>query len=238
MSEAQQVYDRLWSQAVPALETGRPGIDPHLPDKANDPRRGISLLLRLQPAVRDVLEAFVGRLKTAAPGQYFYQPEEFHITVLAIIPGSEFWRDRLPHLPASQALIRQVLKAHREFSIVLRGVTASPGAVMIQGFPGDDTLEQIRARLREAFRSRQLGEALDRRYKINTAHVTVMRFCRPDDDWKRLKAVLEASRATPFGESRVQTLQLVQGDWYASADQIRVLEEYRLGNQSGVIEIT
>jgi 2'-5' RNA ligase len=229
LTETQQIYERLWQKAALAFEAGRPGIDPQLPDKTNDSRRGLTLLLRPNRAVQRSINAFLGKLADAAPGQYFYRPEEFHVTVLAIIPGSERWRDKIRHLAACRSMVNKVLKEHREFSIVFRGVTATADAVMIQGFPGDDTLLQIRNHLREKFRSSALSNELDRRYRIHAAHLTIMRFCRPDTDWKHLKGLLEANRETPFGETRVNSLQLVLTDWYSSADQVRLLDEYRLG---------
>ncbi len=229
LNEAQQIYDRLWSEAVSAFESDRPGLDPHLPDKTGDPRRGVTLLLRPEPSIQKSVSAFLGELAGVAPGEYFYQPEELHVTVLAIVPGSESWRDKIHCLADFRSVIGKVLKEHRGFSIGFQGVTASASAVMIQGFPHDDTLTQIRNHLREEFRNNQLGDELDRRYRIHAAHMTVMRFCRADTDWKRLRTLLEANRTTPFGETRVSRLQLVLGDWYASAKHIRLLEEYQLG---------
>jgi 2'-5' RNA ligase len=229
LNVTQQIYDRLWQKAAPAFEAGRPDIDPQLPDKPNDPRRGVTLLLRPDQAVQNSINHFLGKLSEAAPGQYFYRPEEFHVTVLAIIPTSEHWQDKMSHVEACRLTIGKILKEQRPFSIAFRGVTATAEAVMVQGYPAADTLRQIRNRLRSELRDSPLSQELDRRYRIHAAHLTVMRFCQPDTDWRRLKELLEANRTTPFGESRIQTLQLVLTDWYASADKVKVLEEYRLG---------
>jgi 2'-5' RNA ligase len=228
LNATQQIYERLWQKAALAFEAGRPRIDPLLPGKVNDPRRGVTLLLRPDQAVQRSIDYFLGKLSDVAPGQNFYRPEEFHVTVLAIIPGSERWQDKLCHLDACRLAVSKVLKEQREFTIAFQGVTATAEAVMVQGFPTDDTLQQIRNRLRKELRNSPLSHELDRRYRIHAAHLTVMRFCRPDTDWQRLKDLLAANRATPFGESRVQSLQLVLTDWYSSADRVKVLEEYRL----------
>ena len=228
LNETQQIYERLWQEAAPVFETGKPAINPNLPDKVNDLRRGVTLLLRPDPTVQRSIHAFLGKLSEVAPGQYFYRPEEFHVTVLAILPGTEQWQDKLSHVEAGRAVLSKVLEEHREFSIAFRGVTATAEAVMVQGFPGDDTLRQIRNHLRKELRGSSLSHELDRRYRIHAAHLTVMRFCRPDTDWKQLKKLLEANRTTPFGETRVNCLQLVLTDWYASASRVELLEEYRL----------
>jgi hypothetical protein len=99
---------------------------------------------------------------------------------------------------------------------------------MIQGFPRDDTLVQIRDDLREKLRQNNLGEQLDARYKINTAHITVMRFCHTDLNGQKLLCLLKASRETNFGETCVENLGLILGDWYASAETARTASEFKL----------
>lgn len=205
-------------------------FDRHLPDKSRDLRRGLSLALRPNPAVRVAVSDLIRELAVTAPAQYFYRPEELHVTVLALLPGSESWRERFQHLAAYQSIIGEVLRRHRKFSITFQGVTASRGGVMIQGFPADNTLAQIRDDLRAALRENQLGDQLDVRYKIDTAHMTVMRFCDTKLDGEKLLARLEAQRATRFGETRVGSLELIFGDWYASAETAQTIEEFQLAD--------
>lgn len=87
-----EIYQQLWNEALPALENGRPQIDKNLLDKPNDLRRGVSLAIRPSPVILKKLNNFTSRLAAIIPDQYFYRPEELHITVLSIISGTEFWR--------------------------------------------------------------------------------------------------------------------------------------------------
>ncbi len=171
---------------------------------------------------------FTDQLGPIAVGQYFYQPEEFHVTVLSIISGTESWRKEIRRLAACRAIINKVLRRQRSFKICFQGVTASPSAVMIQGFPATDALEKMRDDLRQSFTRNGLGDRLDRRYKITSAHMTVMRFQRPATDWKQLTALLAENRRTDFGEMEVSRIQLIWADWYVSAKVARTLQEYRL----------
>jgi 2'-5' RNA ligase len=230
LNEARQVYERVWNEAVSVLKRNDVELDRHLFDKAQDLRRGLTLALRPCLKVQDSIKTFLLELAETAPGQYFYRPEEFHITVLAIIPGSESWQEKIQHLAAYQSIIDEVLKRHQKFSIAFQGVTASRGAVMIQGFPGDETLARIRDELREALWKNKFGEQLDVRYKINTAHITVMRFCNANVAGKRVLATLQANRTTDFGETRVADLELILSDWYASASTARTLQKCKLAD--------
>jgi hypothetical protein len=58
--------------------------------------------------------------------------------------------------------------------------------------------------------------------------MTVMRFQRANADWKRLANFLAENRERDFGEMEVHRIQLIWGDWYASAKIARTLQEYRL----------
>lgn len=228
LKTTRQIYERLWNKAVSAFERNDLEFDRHLPQKNHDLRRGLSLVLRPSQCVQASISPCLHDLADAAPSQYFYRPEEFHVTVFSIIPGSESWQDKIQHLAAYQTIIDGVLKRHRKFSISFQGVTASRGAVMIQGFPNDDTLAQIRDNLRETLQQNQLGEQLEERYKINTAHITVMRFCDATADQKHLLALLKANRTTDFGLTEVVNLELIWGDWYASVNTARTLQESKL----------
>jgi len=230
LNEAQNIYDRLWRQTTAALKTGGLQVDPKLQKATRDPRRGATLVARPDAEVRNRVESLLREAAAICPGQHVYQPAELHLTVLAVIPGSESWHKKIQRLPACRKVLDEVSKNRRAFSVKFRGVTVSPEAVLIQGFPQDDRLAQLRDDLRTALRNRGAGEDLDRRYKIAAAHLTVMRFSHPQGDWKRLLDFLRAHRETDFSQTRFRSLQLIWSDWCASAKTLRVLQEYELGS--------
>ena len=228
MSEVPRLYEKLWREATAAFERGGPRLDPFLKNRAGDRRRGVTLIARPDSRVRERVADFLREIAKVAPRQYFYRPGELHLTVLSMIPVSDSWQESMPRLPEYLAVLDTVLRNRSAFSIAFRGVTASPEAVMVQGFPEGETLQQLRDDLRAALPGRDLGDRLDRRYKVTAAHLTVARFSTPMPDWKPLKALLAAHRETDFGESRIRALELIESDWYASADTVRALREYAL----------
>ncbi len=228
LTEAQGIYEQLWSKTAPLFKSGELRIDPFLRNRTSDRRRGVTLVAWPDAAAQRKVEKFLREAAAICPRQYFYQPAELHLTVLAVIPNSASWREQIRRLSVYRTILSDVLKNRRSFTVHFRGVTASPDAVMIQGFPVDDALTQLRDELRAAFRRHGLGDNLDRRYKIGTAHLTAMRFAEPEADWKRLLDFLRTHRETDFGETRFQSLQLIWGDWYASAKVVRLLQEYPL----------
>jgi 2'-5' RNA ligase len=222
------IYEQLWRDAAAAFERGEQKLDAHLPGKAGDTRRGVTLVLRPSASVLDAVTEFIGRLETICPGQYFYQRQEMHVTVLSIISGTELWRREMERFAQCRHIIGEVLGSQRTFKVKFRGVTAARDSVMIQGFPMDDGLAAIRKALRKAFADAGFGDMLDRRYKVSAAHISFMRFCKAGADMKRLLTFLKESREIEFGESHVGNLELILSDWYASANTVKVLENYQL----------
>jgi 2'-5' RNA ligase len=223
-----EIYEKLWNAAVPAFERGAERIDRHLPDKTRDLRRGVTLLCRPLPIARGAVTDFMGRLAEICPRQYFYQPEELHVTVLSIITMTELWEQEMDRFKECRPLIGRALSGQRPFKIKFYGVTASPDSILIQGFPLNDGLGAIRTSLRQTFTRAGFADMLDRRYKVTAAHITIMRFSRPCPDSTRLVAFLGENRQTNFGECEIGELELIFGDWYASSDKVKTLEAYSL----------
>jgi 2'-5' RNA ligase len=228
MDEALEIYEQLWRDAVTTFERGEPKTDPWLSDKTKDSRRGVTLVFRPSAAVLDAVADFIRHLEAVCPGQYFYRREELHVTVLSIVSGTELWREQMDRFEQCRPILGAGLNEQRPFKMKFHGVTASPDSVMIQGFPLDNGLIAIREALREAFARAGFADMLDRRYKVTAAHISIMRFCQPGADTKRLLTFLQENRETDFGECEMGNLELILGDWYASADTVKVLENYRL----------
>jgi hypothetical protein len=104
---------------------------------------------------------------------------------------------------------------------------------MIQGFPLDAKLQALREKLRELLQAHGLGDTLDVRYRISTAHSTIMRFSRPLQNAAALLDRLSALREEPFGEFRCHSVQWVKNDWYMSSDKVELLAEYELTQPIG-----
>ncbi len=229
----QAQYDTIWKQAETAFAAGAPGLDPHLADKTRDRRRNATLLIRPSAAVADRVAATLAELRQLEPHQYYYRPEELHVTVLSLFTGTEQPEPFLAQMPVYRAAIDTVLRDFPAFAIDFDGLTASPAAVLVQGFPASPQLDDLRAALRRAIGAAGLGHALDGRYRLSTAHMTALRFYRPLQDLGRLAAALEALRRHPFGTTDVAEVQVVENDWYMSHDRVRILHRYPLRSPAG-----
>lgn len=221
-------YDAFWDASAPAVRAGHVAFDAWVMRKAEDPRRGVTLLARPAPDVADALAAFCDDLRVLEPEQYYQPRADLHLTVLSLFTATPDYASYLAHVDAYEAAIAEALAGCDPFAVDAVGVTLSSGAVLVQGFPRDRTLGEVRDRLRAALTARGLGEALDGRYRLETAHATLMRFTSPLRDPARFVDALARARGRPFGTSVVADLELTLGDWYQSTERSRLLATYTL----------
>lgn len=220
-------YNQLYKTSSEAISAGKYAIDSELKNES-DSRFGITLLIRPSDEVKANMQLFLNELKAIEPKQYYYPDSDIHITVMSIISCSEEFQ--LPQISPNdyiQLICKSMVDADK-IKIHFKGVTASPSALMIQGFPTDETLDNLRNKLRENFKNSELQQTIDSRYTISTAHSTVMRFQEPLQNPKKLIEITDKFRDFDFGEFDVKNLELVYNDWYQRKSTTRILGNFGL----------
>jgi len=126
------------------------------------------------------------------------------------------------------SLINSVVTQFQPFTVKFKGITASSSAILIQGFPETNQLNNMRNQLREIFKQSNLEHSIDQRYLIQTAHLTVIRFKKPfsyPDTF--LKKIINL-RNRDFGSCLINELELVGNDWYQQKDQVQLINRFKL----------
>jgi 2'-5' RNA ligase len=228
-------YGAIRDRAFPAIRAGDVELDTRL-TAGPDPRRGLTLIARPDAALAARLMQLLDRLDALAPGQYRHPPQDLHLTILSLFTVCDDYHDELRRQDDYREAARSALAGMPPFDIDVRGLAASRGAVLAQGYPRDATLDTLRERLRTALRERGLDVSLDTRYRLVTAHMTLMRFTRPLADPARFADALEALRDTPCGRLRVERVALVENDWYMRSGVLRVIETFEFASARGGVE--
>ena len=194
----------------------------------SDSRFGITLLIRPSEKIKAYIQLFLNELKAIEPTQYYYPDADIHITLMAIISCYEgFTLDKIS-VEDYIKIIQESLINLGEIKIEFRGVTASASALMIQGFPADESLNNLRNKLRDNFKRSTLQQSIDSRYVIATAHSTVMRFQQKLQNPEKLIGVAEKFRDYNFGEFTVDKVELVYNDWYQREKNTVHLQDFNL----------
>jgi 2'-5' RNA ligase len=221
-------YDSMRQAAVRGLAQREAELD-NLIDSPHDHRRGITLLARPPATITARIEEMLADFRRVEPDQYYYPASDIHVTILSIISCYQGFALDLIDSTAYQNAVRSILQSSVPFSIRFAGLTASPGSLIVQGFPMDDGLENLRAATRSFFRSSGLQQSIDQRYSIQTAHSTVMRFRSPLQNPAQLLEKLAEYQHHFIGSFAVDSVELIYNDWYQRARNTVLLEKFSLG---------
>lgn len=220
-------YNSLWNRSIQKFRAGEFELDT-LIDSDNDSRYGITLLARPSSEVKERICSLLEPLKSTAPNQYFYPDTDLHVTILSIISCYRgFTPDQIN--PADYCkLIQSAVDSVSPFRLTFHGITASPSSIMIQGFPEDEQLNNLRNTLRSRFKDSNLQHSIDKRYHLKTAHITAVRFKQPLQDEKAFIKILTGLKDCSFGSCLIDELELVSNDWYQRRDNVRLIKKIRL----------
>nr|WP_315165501.1 mutarotase [uncultured Flavobacterium sp.] len=224
--DLKQHYTALYNESIEKIVTNTYQIDNQI-DSLSDHRFGITLLIRPDSQTKKNIQGFLDELKQIDPDQYYYPSSDIHITVLSIISCYDGFDLATISIPDYIAIIEKSLVGIQDTAINFQGITASPSAIMLQGFTNSNSLDDLRNNLRTNFTNSGLQESIDKRYSINTAHSTVARFRKEISHTEKLIAVLEKYRNFDFGKFKVEKYHLVYNDWYQRKQFVKELHEFQ-----------
>ncbi len=219
-------YDVLYKESIEKMVAGTYQIE-HEIDSSSDHRFGLTLIIRPNNQIKKNIQIFLDELKAIDPDQYYYPDSDIHLTVLSIISCYDHFDLDSIAVADYVALIEKSLANIGELEINFQGITASPSAIMLQGFPSTNALDDLRNNLRANFKESALEQSIDKRYSIQTAHSTLARFRKPIENKEKLLATLEKYRNFDFGNFKVESCYLVYNDWYQRKQWVKVLHEFK-----------
>lgn len=215
----QSHYDTMWDRAFGAVARGDIDCDTRL-TAGRDLRRGLTLIARPGPALRARFEFLLDRLGLSEPQQYRYPEADMHVTILPLFTAIENPVSELTRLSDYVNAVLTALDGIEAFDIKFNGITMSRSAVLAQGFPHGPALETLRERLRTQLRDVGLHASLDQRYRLITAHSTLIRFVAPLHNPQHFVEQLKYLRHEPLGCMQVNEVELVVSDWYMSSNSL------------------
>ncbi|MGF1834421.1 hypothetical protein [Photobacterium sanguinicancri] len=214
----QAIYDGMWDKFITASERNEYELDKHLLDLDSDTRRGITALTYLKQGSGSALDEIV-KFQTAVqeiePNQYYHPFDELHLTVLSVISCIPAFELNEINTKSYADVFRSVLcSSLPPIEVKYQGVTASPNCIVVQGFPVNDALEKLRNNLRTQLTDAGLRVTFDSRYKLVTAHSSIVRFRLPISDGQTLLALCQQYRNHKFGRIVFTDFELVFNNWY------------------------
>jgi 2'-5' RNA ligase len=219
-------YNLLYRESMYKIMSENYKTD-NLIDSETDRRLGLTIVIRPSAAVKNNIQQFLDELKKIEPNQYYYPSSDIHITVMSIISCYEGFEIDTIELPKYIDLIQKCLITEN-INIQFKGLTASDSCIMVQGFMNNNYLNEIRDNLRVAFKNSNLEQSLDKRYSIQTAHSTVVRFKKQFEKKESFLEIIEKYKNFDFGSFNVNKFELVSNDWYQREEFVRKLYDFEI----------
>ena len=213
-------YKKLYHESINKISSDNYHIDT-LIDSKNDRRFGLTLIIRPSNEIKTKIQDFLKNFKEIEPNQYYYPNSDIHITVMSIISCyNDFDMSKIDVQKYIDLTEKCILKGI-DLNITFKGITASPSGVMAQGFMNNNELNDIRDRLRKEFKNSNLEQSLDKRYLIQTAHSTIIRFRKELSHKEKFLELLDNSINYDFGTFKVNKFELVYNDWYQREQYVK-----------------
>ncbi|CAF0796732.1 unnamed protein product [Adineta steineri] len=226
-TELINIYNKLYNDSIQKIKSDQYEMDDQI-DSSLDKRSGITLLIRPDEQVRHRILKFLADLQAIEPEQYYYPSSDMHITVMPIIACYEEFDLNQIVVQDYIDLIQKCLSSQKNITIKFKGITASPSCIMIQGFPQQQALDELRNDMRTVFKASPLQQSIDKRYSLQTAHITVVRFRKPFTAKEEFLKMLENFKDYDFGETTINELELVHNDWYLRDNFVKTLVRFKV----------
>lgn len=218
-------YKKLYHESINKISSDNYHIDT-LIDSKNDRRFGLTLIIRPSNEIKKKIQNFLKNFKEIEPNQYYYPNSDIHITVMSIISCyNDFDMSKIDVQKYIDLTEKCILKGI-DLNITFKGITASPSGVMVQGFMNNNELNDIRNRLRKEFKNSNVEQSLDKRYLIQTAHSTIIRFRKELSQKEKFLELLDNSINYDFGTFKVNKFELVYNDWYQREQYVKKIHEF------------
>ena len=218
-------YKKLYNESINKISSDNYQID-NLIDSEKDKRFGLTLLIRPSNEIKKEIHKFLKKIKEIEPNQYYYPNSDIHITVMSIISCYNDFDMSKIDIQKYIELTKKCLLKGIDLNITFKGITASPSGVMIQGFMNNNELNDIRDRLRKEFKNSNLEQSLDKRYSIQTAHSTIIRFKTELSQKEKFLEILDKNINYDFGTFKVNKFELVYNDWYQREQYVKKIYEF------------
>ena len=220
-------YNHLFRESSKDILEGHHFIDYQI-NSSLDNRFGLTLIVKPNAQIKNNIQGFFNELKTIDSSQYYYPLSDIHITVISIISCYDGFTLTNISLPQYIEIIKTSMADLKNIVIDFNGITTSDAAIMLQGFPMNNSLNKLRNNLRNNFKSSELEQSIDKRYSIFTAHSTVIRFSEKINDSAKFMEILEKYRQYNFGRFEVENIELVYNDWYHREKFVKQLKSFNI----------
>ena len=230
--QLQKAYDSFYlgPDGKDKLLKGKVRIEKALIDRSLDTALGLNLIAKLpKENSQEVEEKFYQPLKKIIPHQYFYPLSDLHITFLDILPHRENFKINDKELEQYLRVFDDFFAGMSSFEVEFTGVLATAMGVGLRGFPVKNKLNDLRGQLRNKIVDAGLRNEEERKYRLESAHISCVRFIKliTPAVGKKLVEFIEQNEETMFTKAKFSLVLLNISGRFDKTEKIQIIKEYR-----------
>jgi hypothetical protein len=124
------VYDSIHQDNIASIRGGDVFVDEYLGARTPDTRRGLSLIIPLNQLTQ-AYEGLIKNFRILEPEQYYYPPEDLHITVFDYIVAHKTYQTKNSIEQTRINVTDEAVESMTSFPILFRGVVFSREARLV-----------------------------------------------------------------------------------------------------------
>ncbi len=199
-------YHGMWVNARSRLAEGR--IQPDPGSKETIKKWGLSAVLSPTGNIADTLVGVADELAVhTGRSQVVYDHTDLHTTLRSI----EFHQPTIAtdKVQTYTDILHEVAQGYGPFSVSYRGLTATPTGVLAQGWPDDDSLQNLRLAFHRRLESYGLLSGPETIWLRVTAHASLVVFASSLLNPLSLVRYVEGNKHTNYGTAIYNSIDLV-----------------------------
>lgn len=233
-SSTHNIYDNWYKNNQSKILAGQWDLVSReiLDNPEKDYLRGLNLITYLPLRINRLIDKrLISKLSLTIGDSGWIMPSKGrHITVLDILPHNSRMADW-----GLDAFTEKYIKVventispfNKSIEIKLKGIFASPDGITIQGFPVGESLFELRHLLRQGLTKAKLANFEEKKYTVQTAHISLVKFTKPLNG-KALIRTVDELRNFHMGHFTLEKLILNYSSRYDKYFTIEILKEYCL----------
>jgi 2'-5' RNA ligase len=202
-------YERMWNDSRRRLRAGNIEPDPVPGDQSR--RWGVSAIIRPAGVTLTRLAGAADELKAfAGDQQVVYGRSNLHTTVRSIERHRIDVDVNDEKISQYKEALQKILRRFRPIKVAYRGLTSDCTSVMAQGWPIDDTLQEIRDAFHAELQRRALLSGPEKAAVRQTSHASLIVFTHALAHAEKLADHVRDNRNTDYGTCEVNEIDLVR----------------------------
>lgn len=189
---------------------------------------GLSLIAKIPSEIAIKFSTVTDESMRLYEDQFYYDKTDLHITILEIITCDRKLILTDEDINKYIAVIDKLVTKSGSLIFEFKGIITTKSCVVAKGYSIDNTLNDLREKLRTEFKNQILLNTIDNRYVALAAHCTLVRFKNKFKISNEYLNWMEKINDYYLGKCTISELELRIGNWSLTKEKSVCINKFHL----------